>query len=151
MTSVESSVSGGKKLKASLDALPKKLRTKILKRAVRAGAKTMKSKMIPNAPNTTGATRKLRVRVAKRSTGQKRAGWVKDSILTPERSKLTQPLGGGGKWYSPAHVELGSKKLGRRENPWMRTALKQYGPEVNTRMRRMILRGLLTLAKAGGK
>lgn len=130
--SMSASMKGEKALLRALAAVEKDVsgsRKKFTRRALREGAKATRKQVKANAAAATNpanqtdlmqrVARGTKIRSAKRS---RRHFGVR--IVTPSREQLGLPpysRKGPGRYYAPAHVELGTKRTPAQ--PFMRSAL----------------------------
>lgn len=130
-------VIGEEKVIAAIDALEKKLKRKILSKALRAAAKIQLRAARQMAPVRTGRLRdSLKVRVAP-GRNKKRGGKViKMGVYTGKKTDL----GITDDTYYPAYLEYGSSKMPAQ--PFMRPAFEASAAESKQAATQIIKREL---------
>jgi len=120
------SITGDKELLKALGQLKVTVENRIMRKALRAGAKPVRADARANAPFDSGLLKKnIKTRSYK---GRK------DNIAVYVGTGTRQEMGIEGKWYYPAHVELGHK--GVSGVPFLRNALKRNTATVMTIVRK---------------
>lgn len=128
MNAIDISVFGDKELQAKLADLTPKVQRKIVRSALRQGAKRVRDEARRLAPVDTGALKKsIKVRAARNL----RRGSFGIAILTGTRAELG--ISPEAKFYYPAVVEFGGRGHGGRgydAQPYLRPAMDATRAEV---------------------
>ena len=126
MPSIEVTLSGESEVNHALQVLGAKIEARILTKAFRQGAKLIQAGAKRNlrgigASATTKNSRKHTLQIARKMKTRalrRKKGRVGISVATPTRAQLGIPE--GGKWYYPAHIELGTRTT--KALPYLRNA-----------------------------
>ena len=140
------SMIGDKALIKKFNSLEPKLAKKILNKSLRKAAKIVLVQAKANVRVVSGNTSKaLRKGLTlKKLKGKKRRrNQVSVDVRTPTRSEMG--IGNNEKWYSPAHIELGTRFT--RPLSYLRSATKQKASTVMALLRREIGAGITKLAR----
>ncbi len=142
MSFINISLLGDKALQRKLDALPNKLAKKVMRQALREGARPVLASAKANAPVLTGRMKKsLKLRAMKARRGN--FGVV---IMTGTREQLG--IDPKDKSYYPFAVEFGFKRHNVPAHPFIRPALDDNREKSTRIIARLIGAGVLREAKA---
>ncbi len=131
---VSVTVSGDKAVIRALEALPKRVRNKVVRQAVRKGMKLMKERVAANMPVDTGIARSsLVVRVSKM---QKRGVVMLDVLYDTE--KLARSF---TEHFYPATIEYGAVSQNRKPVAPMRRAFDEEAQSIKDAAMREIAAG----------
>ncbi len=111
---VSITIEGGKKLDKKLNAMDRRVATKVLKKSFKAAMEPVKAEAKRLVPVDTGALRRS-IRIAT----YKGKDYVGAVVRTGTRKQLKIPA--NAKSYYPAFIEYGSQ--GERARPYLRSAL----------------------------
>lgn len=118
MTVARFKLFGAKELLAKLNRLEKKVRNKLMRRAIRNGIKIAHQTILGITPVLTGKLRQsLKVR---KVPGKTRRGVIRIGVQTGSREELGIPA--NAKYYYPAAVEFGHPKA--PPHSYMRRGMK---------------------------
>lgn len=150
------SFSGDKKAQRAFDKLKKSAQGKVLRPALRAGAKVVKEAAQARAPKLTGAmARTMQVRSKRMSRKRVRVehGGLKPIAIaarTAPRAKLN--IDAGDPYYYPSAVEFGTKHMeGRHFLEESGKAAKGSAISTVRRVAKAKLREVIAKAKQGGR
>ena len=121
-------ITGAKELLRKLNALPGRVANKLVRRALRAGAKPIVDEANATAPSQVAPYGGQSPTVRLKGTFRVRAGKrnrLEVIVTTPKRSALG--ISGDDQFYYPALIEYGHGNV--KPNPYLRTAHKRKGPE----------------------
>ena len=134
MPRIEITISGESEVNHALQVLGLKIEKRILTKAFRQGAKLIRvaarrnlraigasASTMPSRQHTAQIARKLKTGMLRRQKGR-----VGISVSTPTRAQLG--IAEGGRWYYPAHIELGTQRT--RALPYLRNAFDENLPTV---------------------
>ena len=128
-------------LQETLTRLEKKTSSKIVRQAIRAGAKTILDETKLHTPVDTGLMlRRMTVRAMKRKRG--RTGY---RLMFKNVNRLSGKTKAGGRTFYPAAVEYGTKH--QAAQPFMREGFAAAAPRAEEQIARMIGSGILAAAK----
>ena len=117
-------VTGVKRLDKKLAQLPLKIQKKILRPAMRAGLKLVKTAVEAEAPRDTGT---LASNVKVRSLGRRKGGRVEMEVRIKGNPALIKTSKSGQRFFYPAGVQYGVKSHNVRPNQFMSRAYRQTG------------------------
>ncbi len=146
---IDISVLGDQALQKKLKRLETKVQRKIVRKAMRAAFKPVHqaakryAASITNPANATETALKIS-RGLKLRAAKARRGSFGVRVVTPTRAEMGIPP--KSRWYSPAHIELGTKKVKAR--PYLRNPLESMKGRVIRIMRVRTWRLILSEVRA---
>jgi len=117
---IDISVLGDKKLQKQLKNIELKMQKKIVKKALRMGTKVVLARAKALVPVSLGNTQGKHLRDTLKIKAFSKKGVFGSTVITGTREQLG--IDANDRWYYPAHVELGTKKMSPR--PYLRPALR---------------------------
>jgi len=132
---------GDLELQKKLQALPDKLEKQIVKKAIRKAMKPILERARQLAPKDTGRMAATLRIVTLRSRQRGKFGMQVVSGTKPDLG-----IAAGSKWYYPAHVELGTRKMPARS--YLRAAMDSLRESTLEKIKAEIGAGIERAAKA---